>query len=326
MSEQSFERAAVIGTGMMGPGIAVTLTLGGVAATLLSRTDESARQGLQTAHAQLALLEENGLATAEQAVWSRAHLAASADRDAVLAGVDLVIESAPENMAFKQDLFADLEARVPGHAVLTSNTSGLSITAIASQCQRPERIVTTHFWNPPHLMPLVEVVKGEKTDHAVAVAVRDLLARCGKVPVIVKKDTPGQLGNRLQHALIREAIHIVQEGIADVEEVDLAAKAGFGLRLPVYGIFEHQDAVGLDMTSAILDYVSRDLSNERGTPAYMRQLVEAGHLGAKTGRGFYDWSDKSIDAVKARRDQFVLEFLRRYRRVPAAASAADSTP
>ena len=213
-------------------------------------------------------------------------------------------------MAFKQDLFAQLDALAKPDAVLATNTSGLSITAIASRCKRPERAMTTHFWNPPHLMPLVEIVRGEKTDPAIAEEVRQLLVHCGKVPVIVKRDTPGQLGNRLQMALVREAVHIVQEGIADVEDVDLAARSGFGLRLPMYGIFEHQDMVGLDMAKSILDYVATDLNCEQRAPQQMQDLVAQGNLGVKTGKGFYDWSVKSADAVKARRDQFVLQVLK----------------
>jgi 3-hydroxybutyryl-CoA dehydrogenase len=148
--------------------------------------------------------------------------------------------------------------------------------------------------------------------------VRDLLAACGKTPVVVKKDRPGQLGNRLQMALVREAVHIVAEGIADAEDVDLVAKNGFGLRLPVYGIFEHQDIVGLDLGLAVNDYVSRDLYNQPRAPEYFRQLVARGDLGARTGRGFYDWSVKSAAEVKARRDGFVLEFLRARRKDTAS--------
>jgi 3-hydroxybutyryl-CoA dehydrogenase len=198
--------------------------------------------------------------------------------------------------------------------VLASNTSGLSITAIASRCARPERVLTTHFWNPPHLMPLVEIVKGERTSEAAVEQVRQLLVRCGKTPVVVKKDTPGQLGNRLQMALVREAVNIVERGIADAEAVDLAAKTGFGLRLPVYGILEHQDMVGLDLGIRVVDYVTRDLNNEPGAPRLMREMVERGDLGVKTGRGFYDWSKKDPEAVKARRDSFVLEFLKAERK------------
>ncbi len=301
--------ATVIGSGMMGPGIAVTLALGGVKPAILSRTEEGAAKGLAVARQQLALLEANGLASAEKSQWALENITASTDFDDAISNADLVVESAPENMLFKQDLFARMDAIAKPGAVLASNTSGLSITAIAERCTRPERVLTTHFWNPPHLMPLVELVKGEKTADHVVQALRELLLACGKVPVIVKKDRPGQLGNRLQMALVREAVNIVQEGIADVEDVDLAAKSGFGLRLPVYGIFEHQDMVGLDMGMSIVDYVSTDLYAEPRAPQLMRDLVTRGDLGVKTGKGFYDWSKKDAAAVKARRDSFVLQFL-----------------
>ena len=305
-----FQSAAVIGTGMMGPGIAGTLAYGGLQTTILSRTAASAAEGLKKALEQLDLLSANGLLDPERALKARTLLTSSDDFNSVIPTVDLVVESAPENMAFKQDLFAQLDALAKPDAVLATNTSGLSITAIASRCKRPERAMTTHFWNPPHLMPLVEIVRGEKTDPAIAEEVRQLLVHCGKVPVIVKRDTPGQLGNRLQMALVREAVHIVQEGIADVEDVDLAARSGFGLRLPMYGIFEHQDMVGLDMAKSILDYVATDLNCEQRAPQQMQDLVAQGNLGVKTGKGFYDWSVKSADAVKARRDQFVLQVLK----------------
>lgn len=314
MSETSFRRAAVIGTGMMGPGIALTVALGGVPATILSRTPEGARKGLGAALDQLRLLASNDLVAPDRAGRAESLLLCSTLFDETVAEADLVIESAPENMAFKQQLFARLDSVAGADAVLASNTSGLSITQVASKCARPERVLTSHFWNPPHLMPLVEIVKGERTSHDVAEALRGFLAACGKVPVMVRKDRPGQLGNRLQMALVREAVHIVAEGIAGVEDVDLAAKAGFGLRLPVYGIFEHQDMVGLDMAFAINDYVSGDLYNEPRAPALYREMIARGDLGVKSGRGFYDWSKKDAAEVRSRRDRFVLDFLRRERR------------
>ena len=224
-----------------------------------------------------------------------------------------------EDMAFKQDLFARMDALAGPRAVLASNTSGLSITAIASRCQRPERVLTAHFWNPPHLVPLVEIVKGEKTADDVAVAVRELLVSCGKTPVIVKKDRPGQLGNRLQMALVREAVNIIAEGIADADDVDTVARNSFGMRMPAYGILEHMDVAGLDLASSVLEYVARDLYNEPRAPEYLRELVHRGDLGAKTGKGFYDWSAKSADEVKARRDEFLVEVLRQRRRKKLAA-------
>ena len=308
MTAPPIRNATVIGTGMMGPGIAATLALGGVPATILSRSAEGAAKGLESARAQMRILEENGLISADRV--KAASIDTSTDFDRSISQTDLVIESAVENMEFKQELFARMDSIARAETILASNTSGLSISAIASRCSHPERVLTTHFWNPPHLMPLVEIVKGERTSAEVAERMRKLLLHCGKVPVVVKKDRPGQLGNRLQMALVREAVNIVAEGIADVEDVDLAAKMGFGLRLPVYGIFEHQDAVGLDMGLSIVDYVAADLYNEPHAPDLYRQKVRDGNLGAKTGRGFYDWSKKSLEEVKKRRDEFVLRFLK----------------
>lgn len=309
-----FDSAVVIGTGMMGPGIAGTLALGGLRAMILSRGAASAVAGLEKARNQLHLLAREQLAGEDTVAAAIPRLSASSDLASAVQGASLVIESAPEDMDFKKRLFAELEQHVSASCILASNTSGLSITEIASACRNPERVMTTHFWNPPHLMPLVEIVLGARTDPALAAAVRDLLAHCGKTPVMVKKDRPGQLGNRLQMALVREAANIVAEGIADVDDVDLAARTGFGLRLPAYGILEHQDMVGLDMGCRIVDYVVRDLNNEPRAPQIYFDKVARGELGVKAGKGFYDWSVKSAEEVQARRDGFLIEYLRSQKR------------
>jgi 3-hydroxybutyryl-CoA dehydrogenase len=297
----------------MGPGIALALAMGGIRATLLSRSAAGTALGLEKARAQGRVLTDNQLAGAAEVERAMELLDGSTDFDRSIAQADLVVESGPEDLVWKQDLFARMDALATPDAVLASNTSGLSITAIAARCTRPERVLTTHFWNPPHLMPLVEIVQGDKTSGDVVRDVRDLLAACGKTPVVVRKDRPGQLGNRLQMALLREAANIVAEGIADAEDVDAVARNGFGLRMPAYGIFEHQDVVGLDLGLRVLEYVVRDLYNEPRAPEYFRELVRSKNLGAKTGRGFYDWSVKSADEVRARRDAFLVEVLR-YRR------------
>src|SRR5471032_865470 len=174
MSEIGFTSAAVIGTGMMGPGIALTLALGGLRTTLLSRTVEGAKLGVEKVRAQAGFLAGNQLIDAAQAAAAVELVTGSAAFDETIGGADLVVESGPEDMAYKRELFARMDALTP-RAVLASNTSGLSITAIASRCGRPERVLTTHFWNPPHLMPLVELVQGDKTLPEVTEAVRDLL-------------------------------------------------------------------------------------------------------------------------------------------------------
>ena len=324
--ETEFTTAAVIGAGMMGPGIALTLALGGIRVSIIDLTLRDATAGLEKARAQAHFLLTNELAESAQVERALHLLSASADLDATVADADLVIESIPENMALKQELFARLDVLVPTRAVLASNISGLSVTAIASLCALPERILAAHFWNPPYLMPLVEIVRGENTSADIAESIRRLLIRCGKTPVIVKQDRPGQLGNRLQEALVREAAYIVEEGIATAEDVDLAAKSGFGMRLPVYGILEHQDIVGLDLGLAVVEYVSKDLYSERHAPRYYRDMVARGNLGAKTGKGFYDWSVKSADEVRARRDEFLLELLKSRRRKALCLASISTLP
>jgi 3-hydroxybutyryl-CoA dehydrogenase len=314
------ESAVVIGTGMMGPGIALTLALGGLRTVILSRTAARAAEAVERAREQGRLLASRQLAGDGEVGAAAARLGGSCELDSAVADCGLAVESGPEDMTWKQDLFARMDS-LNARAILASNTSGLSITAIAARCTKPERVVTTHFWNPPHLMPLVEIVRGEKTSAAVAEDVRALLTRCGKTPVIVKKDRPGQLGNRLQMALVREAANIVAEGIADAEAVDTVAKNGFGLRMPAYGILEHQDVVGLDLGRAVLEYVARDLYNEPRAPEHFRELVRRGDLGAKAGRGFYDWSVKSADQVKKERDEFLIEVLQYRLRRRSEASA-----
>ncbi len=306
---QSIERATVAGTGMMGPGIASTLALGGVQVTILGRSEGRAWNALHMAREQLLLLEQNELITAAQCNSAMERIDASHDFEGTLKATDLVVESIPENMELKQEWIATVEAVVRPDCWITSNTSGLSITVMSSRASHPERICTTHFWNPAHLMPLVEIVRSPLTADEVVFGLRDLLVRCGKVPVVVKKDRPGQLGNRMQMAMVREAVNIVAEGIADVEDVDLAASLGFGLRLPVYGIFEHQDLVGRDAYT-VCDYVTRDLYNEPGAPPLYKLLYEKGNLGAGPGKGFHDWTRKDPDQVRQRRDRWLREFLK----------------
>jgi 3-hydroxybutyryl-CoA dehydrogenase len=310
MSESGFKTAVSIGTGIMGPGTGVALAVGGLRTTILSRDAERASRALEAARGQLGFLESQGLLTREHAEAACRRLSASTDLAAAIADADIVIESSPEDMVLKRELFAWMDSVAPPETILASNTSGLSISAIAVGCMHPERVLTAHFWNPPHLMPLVEIVRIARTCEAVVARVAALLIQCGKTPVVIHKDTPGQLGNRLQMALLREAVHIVQEGIADAESVDLAAKMSFGLRLPVMGILEHQDMIGVDLSFAVLDYVAPGLYNHPGAPRLMHEMLQRGELGVKTGKGFYDWGSKDVQAIQDRRDQFLAAFLR----------------
>ena len=310
MATRTFAKAAVLGSGMMGPGIAVSFALGGLDAVVVSRTEEGAARGLEAARTQLQTLADNGLASPESAAAARERLSSSWDLDAAVADADIVVESVPENMAMKQELFERLGRVTKPDAILATNTSSLSINAVSSRCRNPERALTAHFWNPPYLMKLVELVRSDKTSDETLADTKELLERCGKLVVVVNKDVPGQLGNRLQHAMVREAVHIVAEGIASAEDVDIAVKMGFGLRLPVYGLLEHQDACGMGLVKAIQDYVNSDLASNKEAHPLMARMVEEGRTGVGAGQGFHDWRKKNWDEVRAKRDGFILHFLK----------------
>lgn len=289
---------AVIGAGLMGHGIAQVFALHGHPVRV---TDRSA-DALETLHGRIrANLHDLGL---DVAVADRVR--AMVDLAEAVGGADIVIEAGPENLELKQRLFAQIEPLAPAHALLASNTSVIPITGIMSGLRRRERALGTHWWNPPYLVPLVEVIQTEDTAPEAVEQMSKLLAAVGKIPVTVRKDVPGFVGNRLQHALWREAIALVQNGVCDAETVDTVVKASFGRRLAVLGPLENADLVGIDLTMAIHETVLPDLDRTAGPLPYLQQLVESGRLGMKNGEGFRRWSQDDQAALRRR----VLEHLK----------------
>ncbi|MEL6204924.1 MAG: 3-hydroxyacyl-CoA dehydrogenase NAD-binding domain-containing protein, partial [Pseudomonadota bacterium] len=211
---------------------------------------------------------------------------------------DLVIEAAPERLHLKQSIFAEIEASAPRDCILASNTSVMPITEIMGGLTHKDRALGTHWWNPPHMIPLVEVIRTKWTSNAAADAVLALLSDVGKTPVKVDKDVPGFIGNRLQHALWREAISLVERGICDAEAVDTVVKSCFGRRLAVLGPLENADLVGTDLTLDIHNTVLADLEDRNGPSPYLEKLVADGRLGMKSGRGFRDWTPEEAEKVR----------------------------
>lgn len=220
-------------------------------------------------------------------------------------GADFVIEAAIENLEIKQFIVAELEATVSPETIIASNTSALPITRIAAKASHPERIVGSHFWNPPHLVKLVEVIEAEHTSADTVARSIALFNAAGHFAVHVRKDIPGFIGNRLQHALKREAIALVADGVCDAATVDEVVKRGFGQRLAVLGPLEQSDLVGLNLTKAIQETLLPDLDVTAGTHPYLESLIAEGHLGMATGKGFYDWTPESAQAVRDRLSQFL---------------------
>jgi 3-hydroxybutyryl-CoA dehydrogenase len=300
-------QVSIIGCGMMGPGIAACAALAGHTTVLQGRTQQRIHQGVEAAHKCLTELQKGGLIDLQQMDTACDLLRAEKNLESAVKGSFLVIEAITENLAEKQALFAELDRLTAADVILASNTSGLRITDIAKQVNRPERAVTTHFWFPGHLVPLVEIVMSVHTSPKIAESLRALFLRWGKAPVVVKKDLPGQLANRILQAIIREATHIVQSGLASPEDIDTAIKMGMGIRFPVWGALEHIDAVGLDLALSVQNQVLPGLYNSSEPVEFLKNLVGEENLGYKTGKGFYNWQVKDMQALAAKRDRFIMK-------------------
>ncbi|OGR15207.1 MAG: hypothetical protein A3K53_11440 [Deltaproteobacteria bacterium RIFOXYB2_FULL_66_7] len=222
----------------------------------------------------------------------------------------MVVEAISEDLELKQRMFQCFDEACPARAVLASNTSGLSITAIAGATKRPKLVAGMHFWNPPHLIPLVEVIKGRQTADATARLLVDVSRRLGKRPILVRRDVPGFVGNRLQFAVLREALHLLDSGVASAEDIDTAMTAGPGIRYGLLGPLRTADLGGLDVFLAITKYLFADLCADREPPPLLADLVRRGRAGAKAGGGFYDYSPRDRKKLLAERDRVLLGFLR----------------
>ena len=288
-------RAAVIGTGTMGPGMGAVLARAGIEAALYDVSAEAlerAKAGAELAAGVLDRLE------APQA--DGGSLRFESELDAALAGADFVLEAVPEKLELKQELFPQLEAAVGPDAILASNTSGIPITKIASVCEHPERVVGMHWSNPPHLIPMIEVIPGDQTSQATVDATSALVRRIGYHPV-VEKEVAGFVENRILYAILRECLDLVDRGIIDPEGLDLNVRWGIGYKLAVIGPMELLDMAGLDIYNAVGSYLNRDISTADEVSSTIRELIERGRLGMKTGGGIYDYTPEQIDELRARR-------------------------
>lgn len=305
----ALEIVTIVGAGLMGHGIAQVFASHGHPVRLFDTNDTILAEAPERIRANLAQLAAHGIGgeTAIDASLERVSLVH--DLAEACAGTDVMIEAVSENMDLKQRIFAELDRLCPPNVILCSNTSVMSITEIASKSRGRERILGTHWWNPPYLVPLVEIVRTEDTAQHCIDAMYDLLLSVGKRPVRVHKDVPGFVGNRLQHALWREAFALIDDGICDAATVDEVVCSGFGLRLPVLGPVENADLVGLDLTLAIHDYILPHLSRDTQPSATLRARVREGKLGFKTDAGFLSWSEDEIAATRGRLTNYLMKVL-----------------
>lgn len=301
---------AVIGAGLMGRGIAQVFAVHGFPVNLMDVQPDNLQVAPGHMRAALTLMAANGIGNAADIEPALRRVYCTTSLAEAASHADFVVEAVFENLDLKQNVFRELDSLCGTDAVLATNTSVISITEIAAKAAARERIVGTHFWMPPYLIPLVEVVKGKDTSEGVMAATYALLRSVGKHPVRVNKDVPGFVANRLQHALWREAISIVEKGIADAATVDECIKYGFGLRLPCLGPMENSDMAGTDLTLSIHSYILKHLESSPEPSPLLRSMVERNHLGFKTGRGFQEWTPEQVQQSKTRLTEYLIKAVR----------------
>jgi 3-hydroxybutyryl-CoA dehydrogenase len=223
--------------------------------------------------------------------------------------IDIVVEAVFENMELKQNVFEKLESLCREDTIFCTNSSVMSPTEISAKVKNKGRFVGTHFWNPAPLIPLVEIIKAHESTDETAQKVYDILSGVGKKPIICKKDVPGFVANRLQHALWREAIYIVEQGIADAETVDKAIKYSFGLRLPQLPPLVNSDMVGTDLTYNIHDYILKDLCDSHEPSPLLVKMKEEGKMGFKSGEGFYKWDAEAVKKENNDLNKYLIKML-----------------
>lgn len=300
MSRLDIQNIAVIGAGLMGHGIALDFALSGYDVNLYSRTEDSLQRGLAMLHESIRRLIEIGVLAEDESkdVLGRVRLS-SILKESVTRS-DLVIESVYEDVELKRSIFRELGQITPPEAILASNTSSIMPSEFASDSERPERILVAHYANPPFLIPTVELVRTRYTSDETVSKISDFYEGLGKRPIIAQKEVPGFILNRLQAALFREALWLVENGVATAQDVDFGIKNSIGRRWAVAGVFEVLELAGLDLASEIGRLLFPHLSAEKELPRVLEEKLISGEVGAKSGKGFYEWTPKSVEELQTR--------------------------
>lgn len=298
----AIKKTAVIGAGVMGHGIGLVFAQSGLDVAIVDVNDELLERGRTQTVAELRMLIEEGLITeSEEAVLARIRF--STDLEGSVSDVDYVAEAVSEKLDLKTELFGKLDRCCPDRTILASNTSFLPIRELSAATRREDRVIGAHHVNPPHIVPLVELVPTSRTSPETVEATRELLAACGKVPIVLKPDVHGFMP-RLLAVLQNEAIRCLEEGLASAEDIDRMVNCSFGFRLPTLGPLRSLDYWSIDIFKAATDHLVKEYESERyRSPALVGKMVEQGRLGMMMGQGFYDYAEVDIARLREERDR-----------------------
>ena len=309
MELNKISHIGVLGAGLMGHGIAQVFASAGYAVNMYDVDPATLRTAKDRIAGNIKVFIELKFAQSEDIDRCLDRINLCPTLEALGQGPQYIIEAILEDLKLKRSLYAELERLTSPETIFSSNTSAISITEISAALKIKERFLGTHFWNPPHILPCVEVIKGTFTDEIVFETVYALMNKVGKVPVRVLKDVPGFLGNRLQHAMWREAISLREKNIASAEDIDKVVKFGFGARMPFIGPLETADLAGLGLTRDIHRYLFPHLESSQTPSPALDDLVAAGATGVRGGRGFYEWTPEKVQQIIQQRDTVLLRII-----------------
>ena len=307
----------------MGHGIALEFALHGYDVCLHSRSQASVENGLAKVRDSLARMAGLGVVSPEEASSALSRLRPNTLLKKAVRDADVVVESVYEDLELKQQVFQLLDEHCPEHAILASNTSTLMPGRLVSRTRRPDRVLVAHYINPPYLVPLVEIVPGAETSDATVDTMRRLLAGIGKRPIVLQREVPGFVASRLQAALLREALWLVENRVAGPQDVDAAIKDSLGRRWAVAGVFEVLELAGWDLLLAIASELFPHLASTQEAPEPLKERVALGEVGVKAGKGFYDWTPESAEALRQRIAEALVR-IERWAPDPSEADALDS--
>ncbi len=301
MTESGINKVAVVGAGTMGPGMAATFARNGFDTALYDVKPEQLEKAKGAVDFVYTILTGGGFMTAEDADAGRGRITHTTDLAEALTGADFVVETVPEQKDLKQQVFQELEALVGDDVILASNTSGIPISELASVTRVPDRVVGMHWSNPPHLIPVIEVIRGEQTSDETAQRTVEIVEKIGMVPAMVDRDVAGFVENRILYAIMREALHLLDEGVASAEAIDTITKWGIGYKLAVIGPLELLDMAGLDIYTSVASYLNKSLNASPEVSKTVTDKVAAGKLGIKTQGGLFDYTPERIQQLQQQR-------------------------
>jgi 3-hydroxybutyryl-CoA dehydrogenase len=312
MKLDEIKTIGVIGSGVMGPGIAEIIAIFGASFDfhiyLYDISSEALNNAKERMRIDFSKVESVGIFDSEDLKVARDRIKLTTDLNH-LKDAQLIIEAIPEKMELKKEFFHIIEKIVSPKTILATNSSGLSITEIMKDLENPERGIGTHFMNPPLLMPLVEVVKGESTSEDTITTITELLSNVNKRPVLVKKDIPGYVHNRLQAAVFRELMNLVNQDVMEVKDLETTVRYGLGLRLPVMNVFEMVDLMGLDTIRNVLTYLYPALDRSTKPPEFLSKMISEGKLGVKSGEGFHNYKSKDMTESMQQKEAATFQLL-----------------